>query len=404
MPDIRIRPWLVVALAGLVYALAVVVVKGDPYALVTIGTRFSEGIPAEAGGTEGYDGQFVYFIARDPATAAQYLDVPAYRFQRILLPLLGRILSLSQEKLIPWALLVVNLIALAAGTSLVEQFLNQANVSRWYALGYGLTLGTVGAVRLSLPEPLAYGLALGGVWLALRERWLWSAVLFALATLAKETTLVFPAACALFLLAQRRWQTVAAFGTVVGLPFVVWQLALYAQLGAFGVGSGGALATSFEVIPFMGMIRILTEGGALVFLIFLLLLGPFVLLPTLWGLWKSWQDYRTRQITFYTWLLFLNAALMAFVPFSTYREPLGILRFIVGLQIAVLLYAAERRRMRVLLNSTIWITTLVFVVFSDFAPSESAAAAQSINQGVALALSYIILFPGSPIRFLAWRA
>lgn len=404
MPNIRIRPWLVVTLAGLVYALAVVVVKGDPYALVTIGTRFSEDVPAEAGGTEGYDGQFVYFIARDPATAAQYLDVPAYRFQRILLPLLGRILSLGQESLIPWALLVANLIALAAGTALVERFLNQANVSRWYALGYGLTLGTVGATRLSLPEPLAYGLALGGVWLALRERWLWSAVLFALAALAKETTLVFPAACALFLLTQRRWQTVAVFGAVVGLPFVVWQLALYAQLGAFGVGSGGALATSFEVIPFMGVIRILTEGGPLVLLIFLLLLGPFVLLPTLWGLWKSWQDYRTRQTTFYTGLLFLNAALMAFVPFSTYREPLGILRFIVGLQIAVILYAAERRRLRALLNSTIWIMTLVFVVFSDFAPSESAAAAQSINQSVLMAPVYIMLFPGSPIRFLASRA
>ena len=52
---------------------------------------------------------------------------------------------------------------------------------------------------------------------------------------------------------------------------------------------------------------------------------------------------------------------MPFVPFSTYREPLGILRFIVGLQIAVILYAANRHNVRALRNSTIWIVTTMFI-------------------------------------------
>ena len=59
---------------------------GDPLDLVQIGTMFSEG---KQNGTEGYDGQFVYYIARNlnPHQVKDYLDVPAYRYQRILLPL-----------------------------------------------------------------------------------------------------------------------------------------------------------------------------------------------------------------------------------------------------------------------------------------------------------------------------
>jgi hypothetical protein len=59
-------------------------------------------------------------------------------------------------------------------------------------------------------------------------------------------------------------------------------------------------------------------------------------------------------------MLFTTSVIMLFVPFSTYREHLGILRFIIGLQIAVLLYAAHTHNTRVLRNSTIWIMTLFF--------------------------------------------
>jgi hypothetical protein len=363
----RIRPWMLITFLCLLYCLTVIITKNDPLELVTIGTQFSEGI---AEGTEGYDGQFVYYIARDPSTADQFLDVPAYRFQRILLPALGMVLSFGQPVLIPWVLLIINLIALAVGTALLEYLLVQHHVSRWYVLGYGLTLGTFGAVRLSLPEPLAYGLVIGAILLANRERWLWSAALLALAALTKETALIFVAGYGLYLLAQRRWRILVAFGAIAGLPFVAWQGILYARLGAFGVGSGGAMATSFEMVPFGGVIRIVTESPPeirlQILLIFAIILVPFVIVPTLWGLRQCWRDFRQNKVTLYTYLLFASTAVMLFVPFSTYREPQGILRFIVGLQIAVILYAAERRNIRVLRNSTIWVVTLLFLVPSDF--------------------------------------
>lgn len=380
MPISRIllRPWLVTTLAALILALAVVATAGDALALVTIGTRFSTGNPA---GTEGYDGQFVYFIARDPETAPRFIaqggDIPAYRFQRILLPLAGRALALGQEALIPWALLTVNLVALAAGTAVLEALLRAEGVSRWYALGYGLSLVGVGCVRLSLTEPLAYGLALAGVYYGQRQRWITSAVAFGLAGLAKETTLIMAAGYGVYLVWQfissqqvaslRRHLIETTTFAVIGLaPFVLLQGVLYTRLGAFGVGSGGNLATSFEVVPFLGVLRILTEGSPLVFVVFMLILGPFVLLPTLWGLYRCARDVQQGEITAYTCLLFTTAAIMPFVPFSTYREPLGILRFIAGLQIAVIVYAAERRMRRPLRYSLLWALGTLFVVSADF--------------------------------------
>lgn len=397
-----LRPWFLALAACLIYSLFIVARQdGDPLALVTIGTQFSEGLDPRQGGTEGYDGQFVYYIARDPSTAERYLDAPAYRFQRILLPILGRWLALGQTALIPWTLLVVNLAALAAGTALLEYLLRQHGMSRWYALGYGFALGTFGAARLSLPEPLAYALALGAVVLAQKDRWLHAAAVLALAALSKETALIFTAGLAPYLLSIRRWRTFVIFLSTATLPFIIWQMALRWRLGEFGVGSGGAGATSFEIIPFGGFLKILTgaeslitfefqripygdlltiptqtvfsPGIVIVFGVFLLLLTPFVLFPTAWALHQCWQArrvmLRSDPANLATFLLFANAAIMLFVPFSTYREPLGILRFVVGLQIAVMLYAAQQHSRRALLNSTIWGYTIILLIAWDLVPA-----------------------------------
>lgn len=363
-PRFRLRPWMLATLLCALYvALVLARNGGDPRSLVTLGTRFSQLAP---NGTEGYDGQFNYYIARDPATAATFIDVPAYRFQRILLPAIGYALSFGQESLIPWLFLLIGLVSLAVGTALMETLLVEHNISRWYALVYALSIGIFASVRLSLSEPLAYTLALGGILLANRSRWLLAAGLFALAALAKETTLLIPAGYGLYLLSRRALPTALLFGVVTLLPFVVWQLILRAQLGAFGIGSGGAMATGFEVIPFAGVARILTdappEARLTLLLIFGLIVGVFVLVPTLWALRCCWRDWRRNSLTAYTFVLFTTSAIMPFVPFSTYREPLGILRFIVGLQIAVLLYAAQTRSTRVLRYSTFWIVTIFLAV------------------------------------------
>ncbi len=359
---VTIRPWHVVLVVCLAYLASVFFLNGtDPRVFVTLGTRFTEGDPD---GTEGYDGQFNYFIATNPSNAAAMIDVPAYRYQRILLPILARLLALGQPQIVPWALLIVNLVSLIGGTILLERLLAREGVSPWYALTYGLFAGVFMAVRLSLAEPFAYALVLLAIHAERQER-LWSAaVAFALAALARETTLLFAAGYVVYYFAQRRWITGVLFGAMTSLPFSLWQGVLTIQFGIPGIGSGGAMATSFELIPFMGFIRILTEGGLSVFLILGTLLIPGVILPTLWSLWQGIGELHQGQRHPYIFLLLANAAVMPFVPFSTYREPLGMLRFIIGLVIGVVLYAAWRHRPRALRYSTLWIISLLFAIAS----------------------------------------
>ncbi|MBZ0306218.1 MAG: hypothetical protein K8I82_09135, partial [Anaerolineae bacterium] len=296
------------------------------------------------------------------AHAAPCIDAPAYRYQRILLPILGYGLSAGTETLIPWVFVLVNCAALLFSTRLLEDLLEKEGRKGWFALSYGLFLGLVISARLSTSEPLAYGLVIMAIWAFQREQfWLMAAVL-ALAGLAKETTGVITAGFVLYFALNRRWRDTFFLILIAGVPFLLWQGYLYSWLGEMGIGSGGAKATPFEIIPFLGIIKIWTEGGLAAFLLLgVLLIGIPVLMPTLWGLWESVQDFRQQKITLYTCLLFTSAAVMPFVPFSTYREFLGIFRFIPGLVLMVVLYSAERNLRRPLMYSTLWIILLLFL-------------------------------------------
>lgn len=365
MPITRLRPYHIAVIAAALYALGVVILFRHPLALVTPGSDFnanSEFIYT----SEGYDGQFTYYIAESPLGAAPRIDVPAYRYQRILLPILGWALAFGQSALIPFTLLLVNMAMLGVGTFSLERLLIELRVSPWFALGYALSLGVFASARLSLTEPIAYGLCLWALWQLHREQFLSGTLLFALALFAKETAVIVAAGVGFHYLLNRQIGRAFLFGGIVLAPFLIWQGVLFAWLGAFGLGSGGAMATSFELIPFMGVARILIEGGPAIFAALMVYVAPFVIWPTLWGLWRCVQDIRAQRWTLYTSLLLFNSAIMLFVPFSTYREPLGILRFIVGLQIAVILYAAERKNRRALRFSTFWAVTSLIAIYSDW--------------------------------------
>lgn len=363
MPKLWFRPAVIAPLIALLYALVLVLQTQNPLVLATLGERFAPPeLQAYAYSDEGYDGQFAYYIAREGFASAPSLDIAPYRLQRVLLPVLGWGIALGQESLLVWGLLAVNIAALGFGTWLMERWLVTLRLSRWLAVGYALSVGVLGSARLLTTETLAYALVLGGIEAYRRERLGWLVLAFALASLAKETTLIFPFALCLFWLWQGAWRKAFAVGALALLPFALWQGVLYARFGALGAGSGGALATSFELIPLMGVLRILTEGGLNIFLVLFPLLAMFVLLPTLWGLAVTLRDPKRDVWAFW---LFFNALLMLFVPFSTYREILGILRFIVGLQLAIILYAAHRRARRPLMYSTLWMLTSLLVVLSD---------------------------------------
>jgi hypothetical protein len=374
-PAIRVlQPWLVVLVLGLAYVgLTLARYGGDPLAFALVGTRYGESDPQ---GTPGYDGQFAYFIARDPAGGWRYCDVPAYRYQRILYPLLAWMLALGRPEAVGWTLVSLNVAALAGGTYFTERLLAARGANHWHALSYGLYGGLVAGLRLDLTEPLSYGLMLAGLW-AWEEREAgrglvsgirgWGFVILALAVLAKETALVAVAGLLLYLTMEHRWREAVGLGLTVGLPFAAWQGVLWAWLGAPGVGAGGVMATPFEVVPFGGLWRV-TEKSWPAFWLLLAIEGPLFVLPTAWALVASVRDLLRGRRHAWVTVLLVQAVVLPFLPFSTWREPLAMSRLSVGLVTATLLYGALRRSHRVLTFSLFWLATLALLVNESVLP------------------------------------
>ncbi len=361
-----------VALCSLYCAFVVLRAGGDIYELIR----------PRAAGSQGYDGQFTAWIAIDPLGAERQIgglcraptlgytyeralhralgrlfdcEQPAYRYQRILGAAAARLLSFGQASLVPYAILLTNLTALGLGTAGLAALLRMLRVSPWYALVYGLFGGIFFAVRASTTEPLAYGLVLLALLALQRQHFGWSAALFALAGLAKEVTLITAAGAVLALLLNRQWRTALLVGLGALAPFVGWQLVLWGWLGSFGIGSGGAGSTPFEIVPYNGVWRIFQLGMApatLAFAVVPLLMG---VLPSLWALWRSGRDLLRRRWTLYSLILLANAAIIPFTPRSTFAEPFGLARFLPALVFSLILYAAQFKLRRSLRYSALWL-------------------------------------------------
>jgi hypothetical protein len=361
-PAVRALAPAIVTGAGLVFIFSLVLSSagGDPLSLARLGTRYSQGDP---GGTEGYDGQFVYYIAKEPnpVLVAPSLDVAPYRYQRILLPLLARGIALGNPEWIPWTIPLVSLTAHMIGTWVLGLLIISAGVGVRYAVVYGLWAGFTLAFRLDLPEPLAYALVILAIF-SERKGWrAWSWVFYGLAFFAKEVTGVFVVAQLIDYARRREWRLAAGLAGVAILPYLIFQAWLWQVFGAPGIGSGGANSTPFEIVPLLGFFRI--AGSDLrVFLVFLLIFGPFILAPAIWGVWRGIRDTRVQKIGQYSLFLLLNSALILFLPFSTFREPGGLLRFSCGLLLAFLLYCSSRQNARLLNYSLFSFALNVFLI------------------------------------------
>ncbi|MBV9213120.1 MAG: hypothetical protein JOZ25_05680 [Actinobacteria bacterium] len=199
----------------------------------------------------GYDGQFAYYIALDPRNARYFLDLPAYRYARVLQPMAVRALALGNRGAVPWLLLVVNWLAIGGGTWALAAWLRRRGLSPAGAALYALLPGTFVGLQRDLTEPLAYGLAIAAI-LVLdgRERWRLpaGAALFALAGLTRQTTLVFPLVYAVLLAvrggipgsahadAAPSWRRGAALIAIAAGPYVAYSGFLLAWLGSTGLG------------------------------------------------------------------------------------------------------------------------------------------------------------------------
>jgi hypothetical protein len=302
-------------------------------------------------------------VARDllPESVEPYLDVPAYRYQRILYPLAARVFSFGQQSLLPWTLIGLNWLFHGFTTLILTWQFQRNQIPARYALVYGLWVGLVAAVGLDLHEPIAYGLIVLAWFFRQRKNDLPYVFCLGLAMFAKETTIVFWAAAFLEAIvdpARKKLQLPLLAG---GVFFGLWQIWLWFIFGEIGLGSGGDMATGFEWIPLMGFLRI---GWAdwRVFGLFTLIFGPTILLPTFWALREV---YKQRALLFRDWTLLallLHAVLIVFLPFSTFREPLGLVRIATGLVLTILLVSTREGYRRVMNYSLFWIAMLAILL------------------------------------------
>ena len=177
----------------------------------------------------GYDGQYYFAYAADPAHAHDYMDGNAgVIYSRVFYPAVARAASAGSVTALPYAMIVINLLAVLAGTAAVALWLVKRDFSPWPALLYGLFPGLILTVFRDLTEPLAFGLAALAVLAFDRtrgRRLVLSAILFALAVLTRETLVPFALAGAVALaLADRRWRRALAFAAATCGPLLVWRL------------------------------------------------------------------------------------------------------------------------------------------------------------------------------------
>lgn len=229
--------------------------NGDSTALLRVGDRSASRSFVEEDLPDpvlvpgfGHDGQQFYVMARtfpDFQAADGHVDRLRYRARRVLLPAI--VAPVPAGDVTVWAILGVNLVAIGAAGVGISRLASRIRAPWWIGVSVALSPALILSARASLADALAFALAVWGAVLWRRHLW-WAVALFTLAALARETSLVVPAAC--LLVGSRPRERLAML-----VPFVVyggWTLTVTAWLDPSDAGSSSPLgdATRQLALPF----------------------------------------------------------------------------------------------------------------------------------------------------------
>lgn len=215
---------------------------------------------------KGYDGQFYYRFALNPfnwhhTAYGITIDHP-YRYTRLGYPLVAWVVSLGQHRLVPVALVVINLICVAIIGWLGGKFARESGRHALWGLLFVAYFGLVISVGRDTAEPLADACMLGGLLAYRHARYVLAAVAIAFGVITNEPILVVAVAIALtrlYAMYRRRARP--------GLPDLVWVLpgAAYVVLQAVqhfvvhGKAGGVADVTQNFTLPFKALVPALVR-------------------------------------------------------------------------------------------------------------------------------------------------
>jgi len=238
----------------------------------------------------GYDGQYYYRLALDPFTNKErdfgiWLHPPAYRHQRILLPLVVWLVTFGRAAAVPTAIIAVNYCAICAIGYLAGVYARAAGRHALWGLTIAAYPGFLFSLARDTTEPLEIALLLGALIALRRQRYPLATCLLTLAVLARETALYAVAGIGLVVLMQviaqlqrdtvdRRWVAwltgapTAILRTsplrwycvvVPGLVYIGWSLLLKLNWGTFPFEVNGSVLGT----PFSAFIRLLIKASVL---------------------------------------------------------------------------------------------------------------------------------------------
>lgn len=224
----------------------------------------------------GHDGQQFYVISRhpfEPQAAERSVSPLAYRYRRILFPLVGSVLAPSGGRQLIAVFLLESLVGVALGAWALTRL---PGAPRWLPLSMAFTPGVIAAMGLSLSDALATGLGLLAVALAMERRWWPTVAALVAAVLTRETLILVAVGLVLTPGMPKRMR--AATLAVPALVFAAWSAWSSHAAGASST-KGGADQLAF---PFAGWLTVHVPMGQR-----FLLLAVFVLLAA--GAWRAWR-------------------------------------------------------------------------------------------------------------------
>jgi hypothetical protein len=314
----------VVGLVAMLVAAAIVAPQviahdGDVSALLRVG-RYSASRPFVEQSFDdppltedyGHDGQQFYVLAATfphAHDAIPFVDRIRYRFRRVVFPAL--VSPAPAGAPLVWTMFAVNLLAIGAMAVALARLSTRLGGTPWLGLLAGLDPALVESLQGSLADGLAVALALWGVVLW-RKHIGWAVVLFTLAALTRETTLVAAAAC--FVVGdrrQRRWLLIPP------AAFLAWMATVSVWLPATpGQDRRNILqdATGELTVPFRAWVHLGLGSTSIV-------LGLVLLAASLVAAWKL--RHRLPEVSL--WLLF-DAVLLVCSDEGVAERPLNLAR------------------------------------------------------------------------------
>lgn len=191
----------------------------------------------------GHDGQIYYAIGLDPAggEVRELLDHGAYRYRRILYPLLSSAFGTLEGESLVWGMALVAVASTGLSAGIIAGLARRARQSEWLALAVLANPGVWVSVRLLTADALALALMTAGVYAVLvgsRS----SLLAFSGSVLAKEAFVVTPAGVGA---GRSRWSVAAA---PIGI-LVLWMAWLSLTMGSGFTGRGNL------ALPFTGLVE-----------------------------------------------------------------------------------------------------------------------------------------------------